>query len=62
MADSTLQMRGSLHRDGARVELCVTDSLLRDFLALLGVAQEELNQRWNGQEISDFYADRARRR
>jgi hypothetical protein len=34
-----------------------TESLLRDFLALLEAAQEELNQRWNDQEKSGCHAD-----
>ncbi|WP_267890751.1 hypothetical protein [Streptomyces sp. MMG1533] len=42
-----------------RVELQVTDSLLREFLALLETAQEELNRRWNDQEKSGCHADRA---
>ncbi|MFD7137297.1 hypothetical protein [Streptomyces sp. NPDC059894] len=50
---------GALHGNGARVELQVTESLLREFLVLLEAAQEELNQRWNGQEKSGCRADRA---
>ncbi|MEV6182305.1 hypothetical protein ACIHAR_31930 [Streptomyces sp. NPDC052016] len=52
-------MRGTLHQDGARVETQVTESLLREFLALLEAAQEELNQRWNGQEKPGCHADLA---
>lgn len=59
VAQSALDARGTLHGDGARVQLQVTDSLLRDFLALLEAAQEELNQRWNGQGSSGRRADRA---
>ncbi|MFI6034003.1 hypothetical protein ACIBBD_07510 [Streptomyces sp. NPDC051315] len=48
-----------MHGDGARVELLVTESLLREFLTLLEAAQEELNQRWKGREDSGCHADRA---
>ncbi|MFJ4619922.1 hypothetical protein [Streptomyces sp. NPDC088812] len=50
---------GAFHGTGVRVELQVTESLLREFLVLLEAAQEELNQRWNGQEKSGCHADRA---
>ncbi|MFC4498790.1 MULTISPECIES: hypothetical protein [Streptomyces] len=55
---SALEPRGALH-GGAGVELQVTESLLREFLALLEAAQEELNRRWNDQEKSGCHADRA---
>ena len=58
-AHSGLEACGTLHGDGARVELQVTESLLREFLALLEAAQEELNQRWNGQGNSGRHAQRA---
>lgn len=59
VAQSALDARGTLHGDGARVQPQATDSLLRDFLALLEAAQEELNQRWNGPGNSGCHADRA---
>ncbi|MEU0002801.1 hypothetical protein ABZ079_00455 [Streptomyces sp. NPDC006314] len=59
MALPALDVRGTLRGDGARVELQATESLLREFLALLEAAQEELNQRWNGQQNSGCRADRA---
>lgn len=57
-AYSTLEVSGSLHGDDARVETRVTESLLIEFLRLLDAAQEELNQRWSGQESSDCHTDR----
>jgi hypothetical protein len=59
VAHSPLEASGTLHCDGARVELQVTESLLREFLTLLEAAQEELNQRWNGQGNSACHTDRA---
>ena len=59
LAQSALESRDTLRWDGAQVELQVTDSLLREFLTLLEATQEELNQRWNDQEESGCYADRA---
>ncbi|GAA3910901.1 hypothetical protein GCM10023084_73730 [Streptomyces lacrimifluminis] len=59
LTHSALESCGTLHGDGAQVELQVTDSLLREFLTLLEAAQEELNQRWNDQEKSGCHADRA---
>ncbi|MFJ6832753.1 hypothetical protein [Streptomyces sp. NPDC091209] len=41
--------RGTLHGDGARIELRDTRPLLDDFLTVLDAVQEEINQRWNGQ-------------
>ncbi|KOG31634.1 hypothetical protein AQJ84_17785 [Streptomyces resistomycificus] len=59
LAHSALEPRGILDGDGARVELQVTESLLRQFLTELEAAQQELNQRWNGQKMSGCHADRA---
>jgi hypothetical protein len=59
VAQSALEVRGTLHGDGARVERQVTESLLREFLTLLEAAQAELNQRWNGQQNSGRRVDRA---
>lgn len=56
---SAIEGRGTLLGGAARVELQVTESLLREFLTLLETAQEELNQRWNGQGNSGGHADRA---
>ncbi|MEU9186173.1 hypothetical protein AB0D14_16805 [Streptomyces sp. NPDC048484] len=41
---------GTLHGDGKLVELQVTEPLLSDFLSSLSTAQNDLNQRWGGQE------------
>ncbi|MDQ1038766.1 hypothetical protein QFZ75_005182 [Streptomyces sp. V3I8] len=41
--------RGSLHGDGASVELSVTETLLGDLLDSLNSAQDELDQRWGAQ-------------
>lgn len=57
-AYSALDARGTLRRDGARVETRVTESLLSEFLTLLDAAQEELNQRWSGQRNSGCHTDR----
>lgn len=46
----------TLHGDGARVELRVTESLFGDFLKALDVVQEELSQRWNDQARSGHCA------
>jgi hypothetical protein len=54
---SVLEPCGILREDRTRVEPQVTESLLRDFLALLEAAQKELNQRWNDQEKSGCHAD-----
>lgn len=54
---SALEPRGTSHEGGVWVEKQVTESLLREFLALLEAAQEELNQRWNDQEKSGCHAD-----
>ncbi|MCF3131215.1 hypothetical protein [Streptomyces olivochromogenes] len=60
MAYSALGARGILRRgDGARVELSVTEPLLREFLTLLESAQEELNQRWNGQGTPGRHVEHA---
>lgn len=56
---SAVEARGTLHEGGAQAEIHVTESLLREFLALLEAAQEELNQRWNGHENSGCHAHRA---
>ncbi|WP_406331032.1 hypothetical protein [Streptomyces sp. NBC_00203] len=45
-----------MHGDGARVELRATESLFGDFLKVLDVVQEELNQRWNDQALSSHCA------
>ncbi|MFJ5774904.1 hypothetical protein [Streptomyces sp. NPDC093094] len=55
--NSALLLRDALRGGDVRVELQVTESLLREFLALLEVLQEELDQRWSGQEKFDFHAD-----
>ncbi|MEV6393916.1 hypothetical protein AB0M39_03895 [Streptomyces sp. NPDC051907] len=57
-AYSSPDARGTLHVDGARVELRVTESLLSDFLTLLDAAQEELSRRWSDQGRSGFHAAR----
>ncbi|MER6416347.1 hypothetical protein [Streptomyces humidus] len=54
---AALESRDTFHGDGAWVDHRVTDSLLREFLALLEAAQEELNRRWNDQEKSGSLAD-----
>ena len=48
-AYSSPDARGTLHRDGAQVELWITESLISEFLTLLEGFQEELSERWNGQ-------------
>ncbi|MFF4834699.1 hypothetical protein [Streptomyces sp. NPDC001315] len=57
-AYSSPDASGTLHVDGAAVELRVTESLLSDFLTLLDAAQEELGRRWNGQGLSGCHAPR----
>jgi hypothetical protein len=57
-AYSSPHASGTLHRDGAKVELRVTEPLLSELLTLLDTAQEELSRRWNGQEPSDCLASR----
>lgn len=57
-AYSSPDAKGTLHRDGARVELRVTETLLRELLVLLETAQEELGRRWAGQGNSDCLASR----
>ncbi|MET8448006.1 hypothetical protein [Streptomyces sp. NPDC005209] len=60
MAYSALGARGVLRQgDGARVELSVTEPLLREFLTLLESAQQELNRRWNGQGTPGRQAEHA---
>jgi hypothetical protein len=56
---SSPDARGTLHGDGARVELRVTEPLLNEFLTLLDAAQEELSRRWNGQGHSSCHAAHA---
>ena len=58
LTHSALESRGLLHGGGALVELPSAQSLLREFLALLQAAQEELDQRWNDQEKSGSRPDR----
>jgi hypothetical protein len=50
---------GTLHGDGARIELWATESLLGDFLTVLDTVQEEINQRWNGQGRSGHHSPHA---
>jgi hypothetical protein len=57
-AYSSPDASGTLHKDGAKVELRVTEPLLSEFLRLLDTAQEELGRRWSGQGRSDFPAPR----
>lgn len=57
-AYSSPDASGTLHVDGAKVELRVTEPLLSDLLTLLDTAQEELSQRWNSQGRSDCHATR----
>ena len=57
-AYSSPDANGTLHRDGAEVELRVTEPLLSELLTLLDTAQEELNRRWNSQVRSDCHASR----
>ncbi|MEU2588185.1 hypothetical protein ABZ612_36085 [Streptomyces avermitilis] len=57
-AYSSPDARGTLHGDGARVELQVTESLLSEFLTLLDAAQEELGRRWNSQGRSGYHTAR----
>lgn len=59
VAHSALEARGTLQGGGTRVEPQVTDSLLREFLALLEAAQKDLNQRWNDQTKSSCPTDYA---
>lgn len=58
-AYSSPDARGTLHVDGAKVELRVTEPLLSDLLTLLDTTQEELSRRWNSQGRSDCHASRA---
>lgn len=58
VANSVLVSRNAPHGGDVRVELQVSESLLREFLTLLEALQEELNQRWGNQEGSDCRADR----
>ncbi|MFD7706669.1 hypothetical protein ACFV6E_30670 [Streptomyces sp. NPDC059785] len=48
-AYSSPDASGTLHGDGARVELQVTEELLSELLTSLDAAQEELWRQWNGQ-------------
>ncbi|MET9380139.1 hypothetical protein ABZY09_03415 [Streptomyces sp. NPDC002928] len=57
-AYSSPDASGTLHGDGAQVELRVTESLLSEFLMLLDAAQEELGRRWNGQVFSGCHVPR----
>ncbi|MEU6252343.1 hypothetical protein [Streptomyces sp. NPDC047043] len=57
-AYSSPEASGTLHVDGAKVELRVTEPLLSELLTLLDTAQEELSQRWNRQGRSDCHATR----
>ncbi|MFF9817807.1 hypothetical protein [Streptomyces sp. NPDC014006] len=57
-AYSSPDANGTLHRDGAKVELRVTETLLRELLMLLDTAQEELSRRWVSQGQSDCLASR----
>ncbi|MEU3414426.1 hypothetical protein ABZ760_24695 [Streptomyces sp. NPDC006658] len=50
---------GSAREDHAGAEPPGAETLLREFLALLEAAQEELNQRWSAQENTDCHSDRA---
>jgi len=47
---------GTLHGDGARIELQVTGTLFSEFLGILDTAQEELGRRWNDQGRSGCHA------
>lgn len=58
LAHSALESHGTLHGKGAWNGPQVTQTLLREFLALLEAAQEELNQRWDAQEKSGCHANR----
>ncbi|MFG2723675.1 hypothetical protein [Streptomyces canus] len=49
---AALKVQGAVAGDDVQSERQVTEPLLREFLALLEEAQEELNSRWNGQENS----------
>jgi hypothetical protein len=57
-AYSSPDASGTLHVDGRKVELRVTEPLLSELLTLLDTAQEELGRRWNGPGRSDCYATR----
>jgi hypothetical protein len=57
-AYSSPDARGTLHGEGARVELWATESLLGEFLTLLEAAQEELSRRWNDQGRSGYHSAR----
>ena len=57
-AYSSPDSSGTLHVDGTKVELRVTEPLLSELLTLLDTAQEELSQRWNSQGRSDCHASR----
>lgn len=57
-AYSSPDARGTLHRDGAEVELRVTEPLLSELLTLLDTTQEELSRRWNSPGRSDCHASR----
>ncbi|MDR6981250.1 hypothetical protein J2X68_007992 [Streptomyces sp. 3330] len=54
---TAVEPRGRLHGDDPWIEPPVTESLLREFLALLEAAQAELGQRWNDQEKAGRHAD-----
>lgn len=57
-AYSSPDANGTLHRDGAKVELRVTETLLGELLVLLDTAQEELSRRWASPGQSDCLASR----
>jgi hypothetical protein len=55
-AYSSPEASGTLHVDGTKVELMVTEPLLSEFLTLLNSAQEELTRRWTNQGQPDCHA------
>ncbi|MFF4502897.1 hypothetical protein [Streptomyces sp. NPDC001401] len=55
-AYSAAEACGTLHGDGARIELQVTGAVFTEFLRTLDTAQEELGRRWNDQGRSGCHA------
>jgi hypothetical protein len=55
-AYSAAEACGTLHGDGARIELQVTGALFSEFLRVLETAQEDLGRRWNDQGRSGCHA------